>query len=81
MERRNPSPILILTRRAARPRFVTCADNARSGVTKGLSAGRQMKSSAPPKRRSWIATMRPASAAPDFNPSPWSGYAASCSFF
>ena len=42
---------------------------------------RTMKNHAPPKRRSWIATARPKSAAPDFNPSPWAGYAACNPYF
>ena len=50
------------------------------GVTKALRTGRQLKSHAPQKRQAWI-PRKPEGAGADFNPSPWSGYAAHNCFF
>lgn len=50
------------------------------GVSKTLVSGRTMKGHAPAKRKSWAAS-RPRSAPADFNPSPWSGYAAFQNYF
>ena len=50
------------------------------GVTKALTAGRQMKTHAPPKRQPWV-PRRPEGAGAGFNPSPWAGYAAHNCFF
>ncbi len=50
------------------------------GVSKTLMCGRHLSAHAPAKRQTWTA-LRPRSAPADFEPSPWTGYAAFHSYF